>query len=534
MMPNAQQSVRKRTVQEWTLHSNRAYREPFTDVTVDAHFTDPNGAIHSMPAFYAGDSTWIVRFNPGQIGTWNYVTQPTPPDPELEQTGQFTVIDNDANEHSARGFLRAPPGKAWGFHYENGEPAFIMGDTLYNFFGMAHCGYDVDSFLARRADQGFNLLRIRVPCSPFHHPEAYSHWQTKRTWAWGGSEQEPRFDRFNLDYFATIDRVVARCEELGLGIEMIMEAWGFEFPFNSRQIFVPEWEELWMRYLIARYDAYNCLYVWTPLNEYEYYPNGNWHYQPVADRWAMRIARWIKATSAHNHIVAMHNGPREPAFSQRFAADPGAVDAIMYQEWGTRDQESGWLAAGIEEKVHANLGDWWGSAILAEYGYERNPALPLLFPGFEYCRPEHMRRAPWRGAFLCMGVIHGFENTWGPHLLLDEDQPSLPYLQHLKHFFTEVLPFFELRPAPELIVAGPEEWGHSASVLATDDRSQVAVYLPAGGQVHLDLARDHEYTVFWFDPRTGQQQPTEGEFVFSAPGGQDANGHPWDWVLVLR
>ena len=30
---------------------------------------------------------------------------------------------------------------------------------------------------------------------------------------------------------------------------------------------------------------------------------------------------------------------------------------------------------------------------------ERNPDLPLVFSGHEFSGPEHMRRAPWRGAF---------------------------------------------------------------------------------------------------------------------------------------
>ncbi|MCL6557517.1 MAG: hypothetical protein K6U74_01715 [Firmicutes bacterium] len=41
-----------------------------------------------------------------------------------------------------------------------------------------------------------------------------------------------------------------------------MEAWGFEFPFNCRHIFVPEWEELWMRYLINRCHAFNYIFFW--------------------------------------------------------------------------------------------------------------------------------------------------------------------------------------------------------------------------------------------------------------------------------
>ena len=38
-----------------------------------------------------------------------------------------------------------------------------------------------------------------------------------------------------------------------MGIEMIMEAWGFEFPFNHRAVFTAEYEALWLRYLIAHY-----------------------------------------------------------------------------------------------------------------------------------------------------------------------------------------------------------------------------------------------------------------------------------------
>ena len=338
----------RRTVGEWTIRSQHVYSEPFADVAVDAVFTAPSGQTLTVPAFYDGDNTWRVRFNPGEAGAWSMRTVAVPADPDLAIERFFEVT-----EHAARGFLQATPGQAWGFAYESGEPAFILGDTTYNLFGAAHCDLDAGGFMRRRSQQGFNLLRVRVPVSPFHPPDGYNDWQTRRTWAWGGSEQSPRFDRFNLDYFETVDRMVNLAESLGLGLEMIMEAWGFEFPFNSRNIFVPEWEELWLRYLIARYDAYNCLYFWTPMNEYEYYPNGDWHHKPVSDRWAMRISRWIKRAAQHGHIVSIHNGPRLPAFAQRFAADPEAIDAVMFQEWGSNDRERGWLAAGIEESDRA-------------------------------------------------------------------------------------------------------------------------------------------------------------------------------------
>ncbi len=384
------------------------------------------------------------------------------------------------------------------------------------------------------------MLRVRLPVSPFHPPQGYSHWQTRRTWPWGGGEQSPRFDHFNLEYFHTVDRVVRQVETLGLGLEMIMEAWGFEFPFNSRNIFVAEWEELWLRYLVARYDAFNCVYFWTPMNEYEYYPDGIWHRgrYAVEDRWAMRIGRWIKGIAQHGHIVAIHNGPTEPPFAQRFAADPEAIDTIMFQEWGTRDQENGWLAAGIEEQVRRSLKSWSGSALLAEYGYERNPDLPLAFPYHDYCDPDHTRRGAWRGAFCGLGVIHGFENSWGPFMVLDQDQPGLVYLLHLRRFFTGVVPFHLVQPAPDIIGAGEWPLGHRPSALATSDRDLVSVYLPVGGTVDLTISQDREYQAQWFDPRTGELYPGIGSnrgtrLSFTAPAASADSARPWDWVLVL-
>ncbi len=332
---------------EWSFDVRTEYANPFIDVAVNVKFTAPGGRTYSMPAFYDGAHTWKVRFNPNEKGLWNYQVFSRPQNPELALSGQFEV-----DGEPIKGFLKSTPDKQWGFEYKSGMLAFLLGDTVYNLFGAAFCGLDVNPFLERRASQGINLLRVRLPVSPFHPPAGYSDWQTRRTWPWGGSEQAPRFDQFNLEYFQTVDKVINQAETLGLGFEMIMEAWGFEFPFNSRQIFVAEWEELWLRYLVARYDAYNCVYFWTPMNEYEYYPNGDWHYKPVADRWAMRIARWIKRIAPHGHILSIHNGPREPAFAQRFAADPLAIDTIMFQEWGTSGREDGWLAAGIEEQIN--------------------------------------------------------------------------------------------------------------------------------------------------------------------------------------
>ena len=230
-MGNGSERTPPRTAGEWAFRSESGYAAPFADVHLDAMFTAASVRTATMPAFYDGDDTWRVRFNPDEVGRWTFRTVARVSDRGLEREGSFHVV----------------PYQSRGFTFESGDPVFVRGDTTYNLFGMAHRGIDVAPFLRRRADQGFNLPRVRLPVSPFHPPAGYSHWQARRTWPWGGSEQAPRFDQINGDYFRTVDGVVRQANALGLGLEMIMEGWGFEFPFNSRQIFLPEWEELWLR-----------------------------------------------------------------------------------------------------------------------------------------------------------------------------------------------------------------------------------------------------------------------------------------------
>jgi hypothetical protein len=210
----------------------------------------------------------------------------------------------------------------------------------------------------------------------------------------------------------------------------------------------------------------------------------------------------------------------------------------MFQCWGTTDREKGWLAAGIEEQIETSLKDWPGSAVFAEYGYERNTDLPLVFPGFRHTDANHNRRGAWRGAFSGLGVINGFENTWGPAMILDQDQEGVAYLANVRRFFVEIAPFARMRPAPDLLAVSEYEAGCRPLVLATPERDVVAVYFAALGTAGLDLS-GRQYDAHWYDPRTGELLPAVGDveaglLQYVAPLGYDAKGRPWDWVLVVQ
>ncbi len=100
-----------RTVAEWTLSSSRAYASPFADIAVDVTFTSPSGRDMRVPAFYDGDGTWRVRFNPGEHGRWRFQAASVPSDPDLEQHGAFEVTPR-----AARGFCHRHAWPGLGLH----------------------------------------------------------------------------------------------------------------------------------------------------------------------------------------------------------------------------------------------------------------------------------------------------------------------------------------------------------------------------------------------------------------------------------
>ncbi|MFC9325726.1 DUF4038 domain-containing protein [Kitasatospora sp. NPDC057015] len=522
-------------VAEWVLRAHQPRANPYTEVVVSAEFRGPRGQVRTIEGFFDGEA-FRVRFSPDESGPWTVGVTSLPRDAGLRLEAGFEVLPDAGT--GAGGPVRAVPGTGWGFTDADGRPVFLLGDTAYHLFGMAHCGADVAGYLRRRRDQGFDLVRVRVPVSPFHPPDGHNDWQTRSCWPWGGSPQYPLFDRFDAAWFETVDRVVAEASRIGIGLELIIEGWGMEFPFNARGSFTAEWEDLWLRHLVARYDAWDSVWVWTLMNEYEFYPDGIAQYTRVADLWALRTARRLKQLGAHGKAVAVHNGPAGPPFAERFAVDPEAVDVVMVQSWGGHDTQDGWLATGLEARIGELLEGWKGSALLSEYGYERNPDLPLLFPLHEYCDVEHTRRGAWRGAMSGLGVVHGFDNTWGPFLELGDDQEGVAALLHLARFFREHVEFHRLRPAPGLVAGPPAAAGRSALALRDAGSGTVVLYLPVGGSVRLTGLGAPTAAVRDYDPRTGvlsEPRVQSCDLPFGAADRADrASGDLRDQVLLIE
>ncbi|MFQ6096923.1 MAG: DUF5060 domain-containing protein, partial [Armatimonadota bacterium] len=187
---------------ELELTAEHTYRNPFTDVSVRATFTSPTGKEATIAGFHDGGQTWRVRFRPQEAGEWGYRVASEPADPGLSAEGMVRAVPVERPR-----LLRCTPGENWGFTYSDGEPYFALGETFYNLFGAAFCGVDVDTLLRRRAEQGFNFFRCRLSVSPQHPGTPPNQWETRSTWPWGGTREQPQLDRLNVERYPLLSRI---------------------------------------------------------------------------------------------------------------------------------------------------------------------------------------------------------------------------------------------------------------------------------------------------------------------------------------
>ena len=61
-------------IAEWSFTSGHPYGDPFNEITLDLHVIDPEGGEQVVPAFWAGDQTWRVRYASPKVGIHRYRT----------------------------------------------------------------------------------------------------------------------------------------------------------------------------------------------------------------------------------------------------------------------------------------------------------------------------------------------------------------------------------------------------------------------------------------------------------------------------
>lgn len=535
--------VPKWEMYEFALEGKAHVANPFTDAALVGEFVSPSGRTNVTDGFYDGGERWRLRFAPDEEGDWAYLLRGE--GVEILRRGVVRCIAPASGIH---GFIRVDTNNPYAFAHADGTPFLPMGDTCYGLFDDSSITPELrDTYLKTRRAQRFNFVRMTVG-----HSEARAA-ADPAYWAWGGTPARPDLDRLNPDFFRKFDELVRDLRSRGINIELILLNF-YRRPFTDTRSWTPARERLWLRYLLARYGAFDNVFLWTVANEYETHPDGKYRLDFPADvAWARAAARFIKANDPGRHPVTVHpvmsasrrgETPRAPFDSPwrigEFFGEDDAMDAIS-QQTGASDDGATW-----DESLQCWIGD--SKTLVASLRADRRFKKPVMNTesGYEYLRgrpterkqvhhTDKVRRSAWR--IICAGgyFAAGFHGTIGHGDVWNridapnrydfevKDEGAADQLSIL-HEFVSRLPYWRMQPFEA--VTG------DAVVLAEPGAVYLA-YLPHGGTATLDLSSAKTaLKMRWFNPRTGK--PGETKTITSPASGQefpapDTN----DWVLLL-
>ena len=309
------------------------YVEFFADFTNRA-----TGTVLSIPGFWNGDSTFVIRFAPTEYGIWDFRTR-CEGDASLDgRTGTVAANpyrgDLDIYKH---GFVKTNGTKH--FVYADGTPFFYLGDTHWNMYseeinrGGPHAGdtgaeshfkYIVD----KRVEQGFTVYQSE--------PIGTKADLTDGSLANADVRAFVRNDEY-YQYIAEKGLVHANAEFC-----FVTDLTGKAFNNDA-------YLEAISRYWVARYGAYPVMWTLAQKCDNDYYYEDKLQklYDYTENPW-VKIAEYIHKYDAYGHPLSGH---------QENTGHTTVTGA------GTGDKVSGnGQSAFLSDEVTLRTGhDWWAA-----------------------------------------------------------------------------------------------------------------------------------------------------------------------------
>jgi hypothetical protein len=531
LMAVAAQVCRGADVPQWRFAeldftAQRAYANPYADVTVTATFTGPQGQTLVREAFWRGGERWTVRFAPVAAGAWRWRTACSSPDDAglHGREGALTCAAYDGPLPLYRhGFLRASDNRRH-FCHADGTPFFWLGDTHWQMPDTERvdaCNHPEHGGGACPHGGQFQHLAAARKAKGFTVYQTYPHAENQHWWKARFTQLDPA--RFEAVFDAQMNHLADQGFVIALGVGHFA---------SSTRIPAAEFRR-WARYLAARYGAHPV--VWITGQEIN----------APEDRGQNRLAVWREVAEE----LALRNGTGQPHAGHQWVLDV-ATRPLGGEPWHT------WFAL---QGGHRNSG-LTPQARYAGY-YRFRPAKPVLeteamYEGIEcggLVTTGEARRSAWKALLCgCAGYTYGAAGVWAlkwdaadtrwksyNHAISSwhagMDLPGAEQMRVLQAFFT-ALPWTELEPrfgdAAWAVWDDPER----CALATAGNRLYVAYCYGATAKGALKgLAAEARYEARWFDPRGGT---FAGEpMAVYATGGEWAvpeKPDEHDWILVVR
>lgn len=519
---------------EWSFASGKAYSDPFNEVTLDVTFTDPGGEVHRVPAFWAGEQEWRVRYASPKIGKhrWRSICSDTS-NPDLHGREGILEISpyEGGNPLLRHGKLRMSDSRRYLEHVD-GTPFLWLADTWW----MGLCRRlrwpgDFQTLAADRAQKGFSV--IQIVAGPYPDMGEFD----ERGMNEAGFSWERNYIRVNPAYYDMADLRIHHLVQKGL-VPCILGCWGYYLVWMGIERMKQHW-----RHLVARYGAYPV--VWCLAGE------GIMPYYLTKDRekdmafqkkgWT-ELAAYVRSIDPYHNPLTIH--PTDAARNQ--VEDPSLLDIDMLQT-GHSDRRS------ISNTIR-----------LVSEAYNRAPITPVIngevcYEGIgEASRQEVQRFMFW----MCMlsgacGHTYGANGIWqvntkelpygpSPHGMSWGDIPwdeacQLPGSRQLglaKQLFQRY-EWWQFQPHPEWVEPHGTQENYNAPYAAGIPGKVRIIFLPSGvwGIKLKGIEANSRYHAVLFNPVNGREQ----DIGMLKPDDQGDCQMPLsrtpiyqDWVLVME
>lgn len=340
----------------------------------------------------------------------------------------------------------------------------------------------------------------------------------------------------NPNFFRRLDGKVAAIARAGL-VPALVQLWTLtEFDPGD---YLPEEDAIRLaRYIVARYEAFRP--VWLLGGD------GRYHQEGKTERWR-RIGRGVFGGRRDRNTVTVH--PCGHCWTGEMYRMEEWFDFIGYQSGHGPDERSlAWILFG-EPATHWKR-EPYKPVVNLEPCYETH-AVRGTEPTPRRLSTRDVRRAMYASLLVSptAGVTYGEHSIWPWNEYWEEPlahrgtgivgpwseglvTEGARAVTHMVSFFSS-LPWWTLRPAPQLVVEQPGSRQEPSKVITaaqTTDGRYTVIYLPYGGEVKLLLDERSGAVARWFDPRNGiwvdagASEP--GTRTYHAPSDED-------WLLRI-
>jgi len=278
------------TVFETSFESSKRYTNPFTDIEVNVVF-ETKEKQWIVPAFWAGENKWSVRFAPPVAGEFTYYVESSDKsNPEFNGNKQSVKVIpyNGKNALLRHGFLQISKNKRF-FEHTDGTPFLWLADTWWKSLCKRMTWEGFQELTADRKAKGFNV--VQIVCGPYPDENMMeARWENE-----GGLPYDTiDFSVMNPAYFNYADRRIKHLVDNGI-VPVIVGGWGRPQGGGKStlaQVGLDGFKRHW-RNIIARYGAYPVIWMVGGETKDSYGP------------WS-ELAKYMKDTDPYKHILCYH------------------------------------------------------------------------------------------------------------------------------------------------------------------------------------------------------------------------------------